>query len=70
MAYMSLSGNNTFILEAVNTKEEAPTALLEEEKTYLLNFVDKRCKLITGEAHGFAYLLDPRYLGESMEFTL
>ena len=44
--------------------------LLDDEKRYICSRIDKRCDLITGEAHGFAYLLDPRYLGEALEYPL
>ena len=40
------------------------------EKNYILNKRRQRFNLIYGYAHGVAYLLDPRYLGEDMDITL
>ena len=41
-----------------------------EQKTYLVEQVRKRFDFMYGDAHGVAYLLDPRYLGDKMSRTL
>ena len=38
----------------------------ESEREYLLNLVKKRMSFMYGDAHGIAYVLDPRYLGMDM----
>ena len=40
------------------------------KKTYLVELVQKRFQLMYGDAHGAAYVLDPRYLGDWMSHTL
>ena len=37
---------------------------------YLITRVDRHCNLISGYAHGFAYILNPWYLGQGMEYPL
>ena len=39
----------------------------EMERNYLRSLIKQRHKFMYGDAHGIAYLLDPRYLGEYME---
>jgi regulator of replication initiation timing len=38
----------------------------DAERAYLLQLVEKRMVFMYGDAHGIAYLLDPRYLGSGM----
>ena len=38
----------------------------DEERAYLLQLVERRMLVMYGNAHGIAYLLDPRYLGTGM----
>ena len=38
----------------------------DTERAYLLQLVEKRMLFMYGDAHGIAYLLDPRYLGAGM----
>jgi hypothetical protein len=40
--------------------------ITEPEQDYLLQLVEKRMLRMYGDAHGIAYLLDPRYLGAGM----
>ena len=40
------------------------------KKTYLVELVRKRFQFMHGDAHGVAYVLDPRYLGDRMSRTL
>ena len=40
------------------------------KKTYLVELVRKRFQFMYGDAHGVAYVLDPRYLGDRMSRTL
>ena len=40
------------------------------KKTYLVELVQKRFQFMYGDAHGVAYVLDPRYLGDRMSRTL
>jgi hypothetical protein len=40
--------------------------LVVNERSYLLHLLEKRMDFLYGDAIGFAYLLDPRYLGEGM----
>ena len=40
--------------------------ITEAEKDYLLQLVQKRMEFMYGDAHGIAYLLDPRYIGDGM----
>ena len=35
-----------------------------EKKAYLVQLVHNRVDFMYGDAHGVAYLLDPRYLGD------
>lgn len=42
----------------------------EEKKSYLAELVKKRFDFMYGDAHGVAYILDPRYLGNKMDRTL
>ena len=42
------------------------TLINEPERQYLLNLVTKRMEFMYGDAHGIAYVLDPRYLGMDM----
>ena len=44
--------------------------LNQVKKTYLVDLVRKRFKFMYGDAHGAAYVLDPRYLGDRMSRTL
>ena len=41
-----------------------------DKKAYLVELVRKRFDFMYGDAHGVAYLLDPRYLGDGMLRTL
>ena len=41
-----------------------------EKKAYLVQLVHNRFDFMYGDAHGVAYLLDPRYLGDWMLRTL
>jgi hypothetical protein len=43
---------------------------LDDEKSYLDELIHSRCDFIYGDAHGVAYLLDPRYMGDGMSFNL
>ena len=42
----------------------------EERRNYLVELVQKRFEFMYGDAHGVAYLLDPRYLGNQMSCSL
>ena len=42
----------------------------ERKKAYLVKLVRDRFDFMYGDAHGIAYLLDPRYLGDGMSRTL
>lgn len=42
----------------------------EDKKTYLVELVRKRFEFMYGDAHGVAYVLDPRYLGDQMSRSL
>ena len=42
----------------------------ECKKTYLVKLVKQRFEFMYGDAHGVAYLLDPRYLGDGMDRKL
>jgi hypothetical protein len=44
----------------------AMTLIDGPERQYLLNLVKKRMSFMYGDAHGIAYVLDPRYLGMDM----
>jgi len=39
-----------------------------EEKTYLRQLCKQRYEFLYGESHGLAYLLDPRFIGEKLNF--
>lgn len=44
----------------------AMKSISDAERAYLLQQVQKRMEFMYGDAHGIAYLLDPRYLGAGM----
>ncbi len=44
----------------------AMTSLDGDKKTYLVQLVKQRFQFMYGDAHGIAYVLDPRYLGDRM----
>jgi hypothetical protein len=46
------------------------TDVSEDKKAYLVKLVRERFDFMYGDAHGVAYLLDPRYLGDGMSRTL
>lgn len=46
------------------------TNINAEKKAYLVKQVKKRFDFMYGDAHGMAYLLDPRYLGDKMSRAL
>ena len=46
------------------------TNIAAEKKSYLVKQVKKRFDFMYGDAHGVAYLLDPRYLGDKMSRSL
>lgn len=41
-----------------------------DKKAYLVELVHNRFNFMYGDAHGVAYILDPRYLGDGMLRTL
>ena len=45
-------------------------AVAADKKSYLAQLVHKRFDFMYGNAHGVAYLLDPRYLGDGISRTL
>ena len=40
------------------------------KKDYLVKLVKDRFNFMYGDAHGVCYLLDPRYLGDDMTWSL
>ncbi|KAI2510962.1 transposase [Fragilaria crotonensis] len=44
----------------------AMTLINGPERQYMLNLITKRMSFMYGDAHGIAYVLDPRYLGMDM----
>ena len=48
------------------TSFAAMELITEPERAYLLELVKKRMDFMYGDAHGIAYLLDPKYLGAGM----
>ena len=50
----------------LENKMNGLTNIAAEKKSYLVKQVKKRFDFMYGDAHGVAYLLDPRYLGEKM----
>lgn len=61
------------VFNGLNNLSEKLTNLpfvTEGEKIYLASIVRHRWDFIYGDAHGIAYLLDPRYLGRNMETSL
>ena len=51
------------------TLEEKMNGLVsidQAKKAYLVQLVKNRFNFMNGDAHGIAYLLDPRYLGDQM----
>ena len=51
-------------------KMHAMTNIDAHKKTYLVQLVKQRFQFMYGDAHGIAYLLDPRYLGDRMAHKL